>query len=137
MRLSLPAWYNGGRSCFVEEESLMFTSHSTCSRVGAACGVGLTALLVVVSSSALATPVSDVLGDAVTGSFRTYDITQIDATFTTTHITFTISLTNAAIAPSVNSSTANSTQHRTRQAPPRSLAASPMCPLPSHSAMPC
>lgn len=80
----------------------MFPPHSACSWARAARVVGLTALLLVVSSRASATPVSDVLGDAVTGSFKTYDITQIDATFTTTHITFTISLTNAPVAPSVN-----------------------------------
>jgi hypothetical protein len=49
------------------------------------------------------TPVSDVLGDAVAGSFATYDITSIDATFTTTTLTFVVALSSAPLAPSAAS----------------------------------
>ena len=52
------------------------------------------------TANVYATPVSDLHGDAVSGAFRTYDITSIDAMFTSTHLTFTVTLTNAPFAPS-------------------------------------
>jgi len=45
--------------------------------------------------------VTDVSGDAVTGSYATYDITSIDALFTATDIMFTVNLTSNPLAPSV------------------------------------
>ena len=49
---------------------------------------------------AQATPVTDVMGDAVTGAHATYDITSIDAVFSLTSISFTINLSGAPLAPS-------------------------------------
>ena len=64
--------------------------------LGAICTCSLTLF----STSTNATLVSDVTGDAVTGSFTTYDITSIDALFTTSDITFIVNLAGNPLAPS-------------------------------------
>jgi len=60
----------------------------------------LTASLVLMAGPALATPIGDLLGDAAAGAFHTYDITAIDATFTSTDLIFTVVLSSAPLAPS-------------------------------------
>jgi hypothetical protein len=60
-----------------------------------ACALSLSSTL---TNAAL---VTDVMGDAVIGSYATYDITSIDALFTATDITFNVNLTSNPLAPSV------------------------------------
>lgn len=60
------------------------------------------ALCSLVAAPMAGTPLSDPLGDAIGGTFQTYDIVSIDATFTSTALTFTIGLAGTPIAPSTN-----------------------------------
>lgn len=56
--------------------------------------------LMLCSTQTNATLVTDVIGDTVAGTFTTYDITSIDALFTSTDITFIVNLTSTPLAPS-------------------------------------
>ena len=52
------------------------------------------------ATSACASLVNDIGGDAVTGVSATYDILSIDALFTVTDVTFIVNLTSNPLAPS-------------------------------------
>jgi hypothetical protein len=56
--------------------------------------------LILSGTSTYAALVSDVMGDAITGSFATYDITSIDALYTPSDVTFIVNLTSNPLAPS-------------------------------------
>jgi hypothetical protein len=58
--------------------------------------------LCLLHGAASAAPFSDPLGDAQTGAYVTYDITSIDAIYSATHLTFSIQLSSAPVAPSVS-----------------------------------
>ena len=68
-------------------------------------GAAAIVVLGVLAPPALATPITDVSGDAVAGAFRTYDITSIDATFTATDLIFTVALSTQPFAPSAAGNT--------------------------------
>ena len=68
------------------------------SRAFVLAGIALLAL----ASPAAATTVMDLPGDAVAGAYQTYDLTSIDAVFSSTDLTFTLQLTGGVTAPSVN-----------------------------------
>lgn len=74
------------------------------SRTGSLRGIVLTccAAWCLWATDAAATPLADPTGDAITGTYKTYDIASIDAQFSASDLVFTILLTSAPVAPSSN-----------------------------------
>lgn len=71
-------------------------------RAGGARGIALAccAACCLWATGAAGTPLADPTGDALVGTYRTYDIASIDAQFSASNLVFTIVLTSAPVAPS-------------------------------------